>query len=194
MLVCYAIVFCFCIAELGWWFGNLSDSVIFFIMNALQFVIFYTNFVSALYSGVSGEGSLVATPPTADTKASIFPMIKCGWLISCFLFTLCALTHGWFIFVTYSLYCLWTLYCPLPWPYIPLCEGIDFVLIPFSTAGKSSVMLDVKPWDDETDMKKLEEAVRSIEMEGLLFGACMFLLAFCTCFELCQLFSFWSIS
>ncbi|KHN35851.1 Elongation factor 1-delta [Glycine soja] len=58
-------------------------------------------------SGVSGEGSLVATPPTADTKAT----------------------------------------------------------------GKSSVMLDVKPWDDETDMKKLEEAVRSIEMEGLLFGA-----------------------
>ncbi|KAL5141175.1 Elongation factor 1-delta [Glycine soja] len=56
-------------------------------------------------SGVSGEGSLVATPPTADTKAT----------------------------------------------------------------GKSSVMLDVKPWDDETDMKKLEEAVRSIEMEGLLF-------------------------
>ncbi|KAL2326305.1 hypothetical protein Fmac_025363 [Flemingia macrophylla] len=28
-----------------------------------------------------------------------------------------------------------------------------------------------KPWDDETDMKKLEEAVRSVEMEGLLWGA-----------------------
>lgn len=39
--------------------------------------------------------------------------------------------------------------------------------------GKSSVLLDVKPWDDETDMKKLEEAVRSIEMEGLFWGACM---------------------
>nr|KYP69569.1 Elongation factor 1-delta [Cajanus cajan] len=37
--------------------------------------------------------------------------------------------------------------------------------------GKSSVLLDVKPWDDETDMKKLEEAVRSVEMEGLLWGA-----------------------
>ncbi|KAJ0970288.1 hypothetical protein J5N97_023165 [Dioscorea zingiberensis] len=36
---------------------------------------------------------------------------------------------------------------------------------------KSSVLLDVKPWDDETDMKKLEEAVRSIKMEGLLWGA-----------------------
>lgn len=32
--------------------------------------------------------------------------------------------------------------------------------------------MDVKPWDDETDMKKLEEAVRSVEMEGLLWGAC----------------------
>ncbi|XP_010526783.1 PREDICTED: elongation factor 1-delta 1 isoform X1 [Tarenaya hassleriana] len=38
-------------------------------------------------------------------------------------------------------------------------------------SGKSSVLLDVKPWDDETDMKKLEEAVRSVEMEGLLWGA-----------------------
>jgi len=40
-------------------------------------------------------------------------------------------------------------------------------------AGKSSVLLDVKPWDDETDMQKLEEAVRSVKMEGLLCGACM---------------------
>ncbi|CAL5358058.1 unnamed protein product [Camellia sinensis] len=38
-------------------------------------------------------------------------------------------------------------------------------------SGKSSVLLDVKPWDDETDMKKLEEAVRSIEIPGLLWGA-----------------------
>ncbi|XP_021629630.1 elongation factor 1-beta-like [Manihot esculenta] len=37
--------------------------------------------------------------------------------------------------------------------------------------GKSSVLMDVKPWDDETDMKKLEEAVRSVEMPGLLWGA-----------------------
>jgi translation elongation factor EF-1beta len=41
------------------------------------------------------------------------------------------------------------------------------------SAGKSSVLLDVKPWDDETDMAKLEEAVRSVQMEGLLWGACM---------------------
>jgi len=37
--------------------------------------------------------------------------------------------------------------------------------------AKSNVILDVKPWDDETDMKALEEAVRAITMDGLLFGA-----------------------
>lgn len=43
----------------------------------------------------------------------------------------------------------------------------------FVLGGKSSVLMDVKPWDDETDMKKLEEAVRSVELPGLLWGACM---------------------
>lgn len=38
-------------------------------------------------------------------------------------------------------------------------------------SGKSSVLLDVKPWDDETDMAKLEAAVRNVQMEGLLWGA-----------------------
>lgn len=33
------------------------------------------------------------------------------------------------------------------------------------------VTLEVKPWDDETDMKALEDSVRSIEMEGLVWGA-----------------------
>jgi len=36
--------------------------------------------------------------------------------------------------------------------------------------AKSSILLDVKPWDDETDMVKLEECVRSIQMDGLLWG------------------------
>ncbi|VDB88323.1 unnamed protein product [Peniophora sp. CBMAI 1063] len=39
------------------------------------------------------------------------------------------------------------------------------------TAAKSVVTFEVKPWDDETDMVKLEEAVRSVEMEGLVWGA-----------------------
>ncbi|KJY00904.1 elongation factor 1-beta like protein [Zymoseptoria brevis] len=37
-------------------------------------------------------------------------------------------------------------------------------------AAKSIVTLDVKPWDDETDMKELEAAVRAIEQEGLVWG------------------------
>lgn len=37
--------------------------------------------------------------------------------------------------------------------------------------AKSSVMLDVKPWDDETDMKKMEENVRTIQWDGLVWGA-----------------------
>ncbi|KAF4123382.1 elongation factor 1-beta [Geosmithia morbida] len=37
--------------------------------------------------------------------------------------------------------------------------------------AKSVVTLDIKPWDDETDMKALEENVRAIEKEGLVWGA-----------------------
>lgn len=37
--------------------------------------------------------------------------------------------------------------------------------------AKSSILLDVKPWDDETDMAKLEECVRSVQVDGLLWGA-----------------------
>jgi len=37
--------------------------------------------------------------------------------------------------------------------------------------AKSSVVLDVKPWDDETDMKEMEKLVRSIEKDGLVWGA-----------------------
>ncbi|KAN0079902.1 hypothetical protein V8E55_009468 [Tylopilus felleus] len=38
-------------------------------------------------------------------------------------------------------------------------------------AAKSVVTLEVKPWDDETDMQALEGSVRSIQMEGLVWGA-----------------------
>jgi len=37
--------------------------------------------------------------------------------------------------------------------------------------AKSSVLLDVKPWDDETDIAVMETNVRSIEMPGLIWGA-----------------------
>lgn len=36
--------------------------------------------------------------------------------------------------------------------------------------AKSSILLDVKPWDDETDMGELEERVRGVCMDGLLWG------------------------
>ena len=38
--------------------------------------------------------------------------------------------------------------------------------------AKSSIVLDVKPWDDETDMDAMEKAVRSIQMDGLVWAAC----------------------
>ncbi|KAF8644037.1 hypothetical protein AX16_008753 [Volvariella volvacea WC 439] len=36
--------------------------------------------------------------------------------------------------------------------------------------AKSVVTLEVKPWDDETDMEALEKSVRSIEQDGLVWG------------------------
>ncbi|WP_411027444.1 elongation factor 1-beta family protein, partial [Salmonella sp. s54925] len=40
-----------------------------------------------------------------------------------------------------------------------------------ATIAKSNIVLDVKPWDDETDMAVVEEKVRSISCDGLLWGA-----------------------
>lgn len=37
--------------------------------------------------------------------------------------------------------------------------------------GKSSIVLDIKPWDDETDLAKLEASIRALQMEGLTWGA-----------------------
>lgn len=36
--------------------------------------------------------------------------------------------------------------------------------------AKSSVILDVKVWDDETDLKEVEAEVRKIQQDGLLWG------------------------
>ncbi|RLV90698.1 Elongation factor 1-beta [Spathaspora sp. JA1] len=38
-------------------------------------------------------------------------------------------------------------------------------------AAKSIVTMDVKPWDDETDLEELLANVKKIEMEGLVWGA-----------------------
>ncbi|XP_041975659.1 probable elongation factor 1-delta [Aricia agestis] len=37
--------------------------------------------------------------------------------------------------------------------------------------AKSNIILDIKPWDDETDMAAMEKAVREISTDGLLWGA-----------------------
>jgi Zn-dependent protease with chaperone function len=52
--------------------------------------------------------------------------------------------------------------------------SINFLLFISEPAliAKSSILLDVKPWDDETDMAELEKCVRSVATDGLLWGQC----------------------
>jgi elongation factor 1-beta len=38
------------------------------------------------------------------------------------------------------------------------------------TIAKTMVTLDVKPWDDETDLKKMLSSVRSVEQDGLTWA------------------------
>ena len=37
--------------------------------------------------------------------------------------------------------------------------------------AKSNIILDIKPWDDTTDMQALEDSVRTVATEGLKWGA-----------------------
>jgi len=37
--------------------------------------------------------------------------------------------------------------------------------------AKSTIVLDVKPWDDETDLKEMEKLIRQIQADGLVWGA-----------------------
>ncbi|KAB0342073.1 hypothetical protein FD754_018999 [Muntiacus muntjak] len=37
--------------------------------------------------------------------------------------------------------------------------------------AKSSILLDVKPWDGDTDIAKLEECIRSVQEDGLVWAA-----------------------
>jgi len=46
-----------------------------------------------------------------------------------------------------------------------IAEGKEPVVI------KSALVLDVKPWEDTTDLAKLEEMIRAITMEGLEWKA-----------------------
>lgn len=46
---------------------------------------------------------------------------------------------------------------------------------PAKPAAKSIVTLDVKPWDDETDLEQMVANVKAVEMEGLQWGAHQFI-------------------
>ena len=37
--------------------------------------------------------------------------------------------------------------------------------------AKSSIVFDVKPWADDTDLGAMEKEIRTIAMEGLIWGA-----------------------
>ncbi|KRX92989.1 Elongation factor 1-beta [Trichinella pseudospiralis] len=39
-----------------------------------------------------------------------------------------------------------------------------------AAVAKSNIILDVKPWDDETDLKLMEESIRKIATDGLIWG------------------------
>ncbi|KAG1473228.1 hypothetical protein G6F56_001077 [Rhizopus delemar] len=42
------------------------------------------------------------------------------------------------------------------------------------TIAKTTITLEIKPWDDETDMDALTAAVRAIAQDGLLWGGSQF--------------------
>ncbi len=48
---------------------------------------------------------------------------------------------------------------------------LEHVISEGPLVAKSNIILDVKPWDDETDMAEMEKLVRTVKMDGLLWGA-----------------------
>ncbi len=49
---------------------------------------------------------------------------------------------------------------------------MDIFSVEQQVIAKSTIVLDVKPWDDETDLNAMEKSVRSIEADGLVWGPC----------------------
>lgn len=47
---------------------------------------------------------------------------------------------------------------------------IRFFFLEPGPIAKSSIVLDVKPWDDETDLVALEKEIRKIQTDGLIWG------------------------
>jgi len=52
-----------------------------------------------------------------------------------------------------------------------VCKMLKLFVPEPELIAKSNIILSVSPWDDETNMKELEKCVRSVEMDGLLWGA-----------------------
>ena len=48
---------------------------------------------------------------------------------------------------------------------------VPFLLVPFAFNGRLLTRLLLSPTDDETNMKELEANMRTIEMDGLVWGA-----------------------
>ena len=44
--------------------------------------------------------------------------------------------------------------------------NIKFIFAEPALVAKSCVTLGISPWDDETDLDKMEEIVRSVQMDG----------------------------
>ena len=61
---------------------------------------------------------------------------------------------------------------PWWWPRVTLSMCL---VTEVAVVAKSNIVLDVKPWDDETDMKEMERCVRTVACDGLLWGACKYL-------------------
>jgi len=40
-----------------------------------------------------------------------------------------------------------------------------------ATIAKSSILVDIKPWDDETNLTELAQKLTSVQKDGLLWGA-----------------------
>ena len=55
-----------------------------------------------------------------------------------------------------------------------LFSWFSYIILVFClpVIAKSAIVFDIKPYDDETDMTAMEQAVRSIEVDGLLWGQC----------------------
>ncbi|CAF0729559.1 unnamed protein product [Adineta steineri] len=44
------------------------------------------------------------------------------------------------------------------------------IIVPLNLVVRSTINFDIKPWDEDTDIDAMEQAVRSIKFDGLVWG------------------------